>query len=117
VSSTASSWSPLVLVELLDRRDVLQPGVGHDRVEAAEALERGGDGAAVALARREVGGVRHARAVGVRLEVAGEHVQAIVAQALSDRAADAPSGAGDESGAGPAHGVNFTVITSPSRMT
>jgi len=108
---------PAVLVELGHRRDVLQPGVGDDGVEAAEALEGGRYGAAVALARGQVGGVRQARAVGIRLEVAGQHLQPVVLQALGDRAADAARGAGDEHGAAFGHGVNFTVMTSPSRMT
>ena len=61
-------------------------------------------------------GVRHAGAVGVRLEIDREDVEAVVDEALRDRATDAAPRAGDESGALLGHGVNFTVITSPSRM-
>ena len=46
---------PLLLGELLDRRDVLEAGVRDDRVEPAEALERRVDDDAVPLARRQVG--------------------------------------------------------------
>ena len=40
---------PALERELLDRRDVLDAGVGYDQVEAAEPLERGGDGTRVGL--------------------------------------------------------------------
>ena len=95
---------------------MLQARVGHHRVEAAEALDRGLDRAAVALPRGEVGGVRDARAVGVRLEVDGQDVEAVVDEALRDRAADAARGARDQCCPLLGHGVNFTVMTSPSRM-
>ena len=64
---------PAVFVELLDRRDVLEAGVRHDRVEPAEALERRVDRRAVAVAvvRSAANGV--ARPVGIRLEVDREH--------------------------------------------
>jgi hypothetical protein len=69
-------------------------------------------------ARVAVGGVRHARPGGVRLEIAGQHVHPVVHEALRDRTAHAASRAGDENGSAPVgHGVNFTVMTSPSRMT
>jgi hypothetical protein len=60
--------------------------------------------------------MRHPGAVGVRLEIDGEDAEAVVDEALRNGAADAAPGAGDESGALLAHGVNFTVMTSPSRM-
>ena len=107
---------PAVLVELGHRRDVLKAGVGHHHVQAPEALERGLDGAAVALPRGEVGGVRHARAVGVRLEVHRQDLESVVDEALRDRAADAAPRARDQGCPLLAHGVNFTVMTSPSRM-
>ena len=98
MSSTAISPSQLVLGELGDRRDVLEAGVGHDRVEAAEVLDRRLDRAAVALARGQVGGVRHAGAVVGGLEVDGEHVEVVVDEALGDRAADAARRPGDDCG-------------------
>jgi hypothetical protein len=107
---------PAVLVELGHRGDVLKAGVGHHHVETAEALDGGLDRAAVALARGEVGGVGHAGAVGVRLEIDREDVEAVVDEALGDRATDAAPRAGDESCSLLGHGVNFTVMTSPSRM-
>jgi hypothetical protein len=61
--------------------------------------------------------VREARAFDVRLEVAGEYLQPVELEARGDGAADAARGAGDEDGSPFGHGVNFTVITSPSRMT
>ena len=64
---------PAVLVELLDRRDVLEARVRDDRVEPAEPLERGVDGGAVALARRQVGRERLARPVRVGCDVDREH--------------------------------------------
>ena len=75
---------------------MLEAGVGHHGVEPAEALDRRVDRAAVALARGQVGGVRHAGPVVVGLEVDGEHVEAVVAQALGDRAADAARRPGDD---------------------
>ena len=53
---------PAVLVELGDRRDVLEAGVGDDRVEPAERGDRALDGGPVAGARGQVGGERLARA-------------------------------------------------------
>ena len=87
---------PAVLVEVLERRDVLEAGVRDDRVEAAEALDGRGDGRAVALPRREVGGERLARAGGVGREVDREHLPAVGDEPLRDRAADAARGTGDE---------------------
>jgi hypothetical protein len=67
-------------------------------------------------ARDQVGGVRHAGTVAVRLEVDREDVEAVVDEPLRDRAADAAPRSGDQRRALFAHGVNFTVMTSPSRM-
>ena len=87
---------PAVLGELGDGRDVLEAGVRHHGVEAAERLDRRVDRAAVALARGQVGRVWHAGPVVGRVEVDGEHVEAVVAQALGDRAADAARRSGDD---------------------
>jgi len=93
---------PAVLRELADRRDVLEAGVGHDRVEAPEALDRGLDRAPVALAGGEVGGVGDPGAVGIGLEVHGEHLGPGVDEPLRDRAADPARGARDDD-RGPLH--------------
>ena len=87
---------PPVLVELLERGDVLEAGVGDDRVDAAEALDRRVDGRPVPVPRREVGGERLARPVGIGREVDGEHVPAVGDEPLRDRAPDAARGTGDE---------------------
>ena len=60
--------------------------------------------------------MRHAGPVGVRLEVDREDVEPVVDEPLRDRAADAAPSPGDQRRALFAHGVNFTVMTSPSRM-
>jgi hypothetical protein len=87
---------PAVLVELGDRRDVLEAGVGDDRVEAAECRDRPLDRGAVAVPRLQVGGERLARAVRVGLEVDGEHAGAVGDQRLGDRAADPARRAGHD---------------------
>ena len=91
---------PAILVELGDRRDVLESGVRNEGVEAAEALERCVDRGPVALAGREVRGERLARAARVGLEVDGQHVPAVGDETLGDRAADPARRAGDERGLG-----------------
>jgi hypothetical protein len=75
---------------------VLEAGVGDDRVEAAEALERRVDRGPVAVARREVRGERLARAALVGLQVDGEHPHAVVDQPLGDRLPDPAARARDE---------------------
>ena len=87
---------PAVLVELLDRGDVLEARVRDDGVEPAEPLERGVDRGAVPVAGREVGLERLARPIGVRRDVDGEHVPAVADQPLRDRTADPAGRAGDE---------------------
>ena len=77
---------PLVLRELGDRRDVLEARVGHNGVEAAESLERGGDDGAIAFPRREI-------CVG---DVDAVHGPAVVLELRDDRCADPAGGAGDE---------------------
>ena len=82
---------PALVGEVADRCDVLEAGAGDDRVEAAEALDRGLHRRAVALARREVGLEGLAGAVGVRPEIDREHPGAVALEPLRDRAAD-PAG-------------------------
>ncbi len=78
---------------------MLDARVRHHDVEAPERLQRGVDGAPVALAGGEVGGEAGAgQAVG--LEVDGEDVEPVGDQPLGDGAADPARGAGDECGAG-----------------
>ena len=83
---------------------MLEAGVRDDRVEPAEALDRGVNGRAVAVARREVGGERLARARPVRREIDREHLPPVGDEPLRDRTADAARGTGHErpaSGHGP----------------
>jgi hypothetical protein len=87
---------PAVLVELGDRRDVLEAGVGDDRVEAPEALDGRLDGRAVALARGQVGLEGLARPVGVGLEIDREHAKAVVDQPLCDGTTDSTGGPGHQ---------------------
>ncbi len=66
---------------------MLEAGVCDDRVETAvEAVERGVDGRAVALARRQV----------AVLEIDRVHVPAVGGEPLGDRRADTPRRAGDQ---------------------
>jgi hypothetical protein len=78
---------------------VLKAGVGDHGVDPPEALDGRLDRPAVALSRREVGGMRDAGAVRIGREVHREHVVAAGDQALGDGAADAPGGPGDDGGA------------------
>jgi hypothetical protein len=87
---------PAVLVELLDGRDVLEPGVGDQGVETSEALEGGLDRRPVALARRQVGGEGRAGTCRIGLEVDREDVPAVNDEALRDGAADAARCARDD---------------------
>jgi hypothetical protein len=87
---------PAVLGEVGDRRHVLEPGVGDDRVDPAEALQGRVDRRAVALARRQVGGEGLARAVSRRPQVDRKHPHPVADQPLRDRAPDAAPRAGDE---------------------
>src|SRR6185295_2815895 len=73
---------PPILGELRYWRDVLEARVRDDGVEAAEALDRRSDGAAVALAGGEVGREGLAGRVVVGLEVDRKHVEAVVDEAL-----------------------------------
>ena len=59
-------------------------------------VDRRLDRGAVAVARRQVGGERLARAVRVGLEVDREHARAVVDERLGDRAADPARRAGDD---------------------
>ena len=81
-----------------NRRHVLYPGVGHDHVEAAEAVDGGLNGAPVALARGQIGGVPDPGTVFRRIEVDGEHIEAVILEALGDRAADPAGRAGHDGG-------------------
>jgi hypothetical protein len=90
---------PAVLGEVFDRGDVLDARVGDHDVEPAERLQRGGDGACVALAGREVGLVRNDPVpTGPWVQVGRQHVVAVGEQALGHGAADSAGGAGDEGG-------------------
>src|SRR5512132_4162389 len=85
---------PFVLREVGHRTDVLYARVGHDHVETAEAVERRLDRAGVALAGGEVGPVWLSGPGAVRLDVDGQHVEAVGGQALGHRAPDAARRAG-----------------------
>src|SRR6185436_8392095 len=87
---------PAVLVELLDGRDVLEPGVRDQGVEASEALEGRRDRSPVALARRQVGGERRPGTGRIGLEVDREDLPAVTDESLRDGAADAARGARDD---------------------
>lgn len=67
---------------------MLEAGVGHHGVEASEALPAGLDGAAVAIARGQIGVVGLAGTVGVGLEVDGQHPGASVYEPAGDGPAD-----------------------------
>ena len=86
---------PPVLVELLERRDVLEVRVGDDRVDAAEALDDRVDrrpvSSRVASRRRTARPARRDRA-----EVDGEHVPPVGDEPLRDRTPDAARGTRDE---------------------
>ena len=79
----------------LDRRDVLDAGAGHDDVQMAEAVQCGGHRGRVGLGVGEVGFVRRAGPVRVRVEVDGEDVTPVLDHPGGDRAADPAAGAGD----------------------
>ena len=68
---------------------MLEAGVGHDRVEATEALERRVDGGAVALACREVG-------LEAVLQVDPEHTPPVRLQPRRHGAADPAGRARDD---------------------
>ena len=87
---------PAVLVELLDRRDVLEAGVRHHGVDPTEPLDRRGDRGPVPGSRRQVGGERLTRPVGIGLEIDREHAPAVGDEPLGDRATDSARGTGDE---------------------
>ena len=83
---------PAVLGELGDRRDVLEAGVGDDRVEAAErarAPRRPRRDCPRAWSGRRRTGTPGPSSAG--FEVDGQHVAAVGAQSVGDRTAD-PSG-------------------------
>ena len=75
---------------------MLEAGVRDERVEPAEARERGLDRRAVPVTRGEVGRERVSRPVGVGSQVDGEHVPAVADEALRDGAPDPAGGSGDE---------------------
>jgi hypothetical protein len=77
---------PALLRELGHGGDVLEAGVGDDRVEASEPRERGIDDRAVSLARRQV-------AVG---DVDAVHQPGVRFEPGDDGRADPAGGAGDE---------------------
>ena len=77
---------------------MLEAGVGDHRVEPPEALDRRLDGAAVALARGQIGCVRHPGAVRIGLEVDREHAPSVGDQAVGDGAADPAGRPGDDGG-------------------
>ena len=91
---------PALLGELVDRRHVLEARAGDDCVDAAEPLQRGIDGGAVAGRGGEIGLERLARAVRVGTQVDRDHAVTVPLEARGDRAADAAARARDES---PAH--------------
>ena len=96
MSSSAISRSQSSSGNSVDRRDVLHAGVGHDDVEAAEALDRRGHGGAVAGAGGQVGlerlaGRRRGRARGPR-----RAPRAVGLEACGDGAADAARRSGHE---------------------
>jgi hypothetical protein len=78
---------------------VLEARVGHDGVEAPEALERRVDGAAVALTGGQVRRERLAGRVCGGLEVDGQHVEAVPEEALGDGAPDPAGRTGDDDAA------------------
>jgi hypothetical protein len=82
--------------KLLDRRDVLDAGVRHDDVEPAEAFERGGDGALVALRGGQVGLVLEPGTVRIRLEVDRQDVHPFALESVGDGAPDPACRAGHE---------------------
>ena len=87
---------PHLLRELGHRRDVLDARVGDDDVEAAEALDRSGDGGPVALALAQVRGERRPWPVGIRVHVHREHVTTGVLEPPRHGAPDAAGSARDQ---------------------
>ena len=87
---------PAILVELLDRRDVLKPGVGDHGVEPTEPVDRLRDGSTVPFPRRQIGDERLPRAFRVGLAVDREHAPAVGHEPVGDGAADAARSSGDE---------------------
>ncbi len=95
---------PAVLVELLERGDVLEARVRDHRVEPPNCSTAAATRRPVALARRQVGGERLARAVRIRRAIDRQHLPPVSDEPLRDRTADAARGTGDEraaSGHGP----------------
>jgi len=107
--------------------NVLHPGVGDDHVEPAEAFDGRLDRATVALAGGEIGHVPLAGPASIRrIEVNGQHVEAVMLEALPDRSADPTRRAGHDGGpplAGALHGfglylngVGRRARSSPARL-
>ena len=76
-----------------------KPALGITASSRPKLLERRVDGAAVALARGQVGGVGHAGAVVGGLEVDGEDAVSVGDEAFGDGAADPSGRSGDDRGA------------------
>ena len=78
---------PAVLVERVERRDVLEASIRDESVDATELLDGSGDRCPVPVPRREVDGERLSRPLRIRLAVDGQHLPAVIDEALRDRAA------------------------------
>jgi hypothetical protein len=89
---------PAILRELRDRRHVLHPGVGDHHVQAAEAVESRLNRAPIALARGEIGGVTDSWTVSRGIQVDGQHIEAVLLEALADRSADPACRTGHDGG-------------------
>ena len=96
MSRSATEGVPAVLVEVLNRRDVLEAGVRDECIETAEARDCGLYRRAVSVARGQVGWERVSRPVGVGRQVGGEHVPSVADETLRHGAPDPAGCPGDE---------------------
>jgi hypothetical protein len=89
---------PAILVEVLDRGDVLQTSVRNHRAKPAEPLDGGIDSRPIARPCGEIGSEGDTRTGRIRGEVNGEDAPAVRDQPLGNRATDPARGARDERG-------------------